>query len=214
MQNNYGGKGILLGGLAGVPPAEVIVIGAGIAGLASIRAFLGMGAHITVLDIDPDALQEVHILFPEVVSMYASKRNILRTSEYADVIIACASLPGHVAPKIVTREVLRAMKPRSLVMDIAIDQGGNLETSRPTDHDNPTFVEEGVIHYCVPNLSSVLSRTASHAFAIAARPYLLEIAEKGIDKAMKANPAIQTAINTHNGKRINLLRLTDKNGAK
>ena len=208
MQNNHGGKGILLGGLPGVPPAEVVVLGGGTVGRAAVGALKCLGAHLTVLDIYPDALQEMHEAFPDVVTMYASKRNIQRTCEYADVIIACAATPGEVAPKLITREHLRCMKPRSLILDVAIDQGGNLETSRPTAHDNPVFIEEGVLHYCVPNLSSVLARTASHAFSVAARPYILEIAENGLDSAIEANPEIANAINTHDGQIVNLSRLT------
>lgn len=208
MQNNFGGKGILLGGLAGVPPAEVVVVGAGTAGTAATSALLGMDAHVTVLDIDPVALQTIHDRFPRIVTLFASKRNLKRTCQFADVLITAAASPGYLAPKIITREMLRSMKKRSLVIDISIDEGGCLETSRPTTHDNPTFVEEGVIHFCVPNMSSVLARTASHSFSIAARPYILEIAGDGIDKAIQKNATIANAINTHQGKIKNLVRLT------
>lgn len=207
MQNNQGGKGILLGGVTGIPPAEVVIIGAGVFGYAAARSFFALGSQLTVLDTDVKALQHIQNHFPQIVTMFATKTNIKRTCAYADVVITAAAIPGQLAPKLISREILKTMKRRALILDASIDQGGCLETSRPTTHDNPTFVEEGVIHYCVPNMSSVIARTATHAFSNASIPFIIEIAEKGIERAIAENPAIARAINTHQGEFHNLTRL-------
>ncbi|MBI3159881.1 MAG: alanine dehydrogenase [Chloroflexi bacterium] len=207
LQNDAGGKGILLGGMPGVPPAEVVILGAGTAGASATRAFLGAGAQLTVLDTSTDALARIHDRFPSVVTLLSNRANILRTCSFADVVVAAAAAPGQAAPILITRETLKAMKPRALVIDLSIDQGGCLETSRPTSHDKPTFVEEGIIHYCVPNISSVVARTASHVFFNAAIPYIIELAEMGIDAAIQQNPALGRAVNTHQGRLVNLARL-------
>jgi alanine dehydrogenase len=146
MQNDAGGKGVLLGGIAGVPPAEVIIIGAGAFGKYATRAFLGMGAHVTLMDKNLVALQQVYDEFPGVVTRMSNQHNLERICSYADVIVAAILVPGKQPPTIITREMVKMMKPRSLIMDISIDEGGCIETSRPTTHEHPTFVEEGVIH--------------------------------------------------------------------
>lgn len=199
LQNNEGGKGILIGGGPGVPPAEVVIIGAGIVGTCAIKAFLGMNAHLTVLDIDLSALQRVYQAFPGVVTMVSNSVNIARALAYADVVVAAILVPGSPPPKIITREMVRSMKPRSVLMDISIDEGGCTETSHPTTHEKPTYVEEGVIHYCVPNMPSVVARTSTHAFLNAAFPYIREIAAKGIENAIRDNAAIERSIGTHMG---------------
>ena len=207
LQNNWGGKGILLGGLPGVPPAEVVIIGGGVVGTSAIQALVGAGAHVTVIDQKLNTLEKIIDRFPTVVTMISTRRNIERTTAYADVLIGAVLVPGQRAPIVVTREMVRAMKPRSVIIDVSIDQGGCVETSRPTMHDNPTFVEEGVVHYCVPNITGVVARTASHVFVNAAILYILEVANNGIEAAMKQSSAIEAAINTHNGKLLNLSRL-------
>lgn len=199
LQNNEGGKGILIGGGPGVPPAEVVIIGAGIVGTCAIKAFLGMNAHLTVLDIDLSALQRVYQAFPGVVTMVSNSVNIARALAYADVVVAAILVPGSPPPKIITREMVQSMKPRSVLMDISIDEGGCTETSHPTTHEKPTYVEEGVIHYCVPNMPSVVARTSTHAFLNAAFPYIREIAAKGIENAIRDNAAIERSIGTHMG---------------
>jgi alanine dehydrogenase len=212
LQNNWGGKGILLGGIAGVPPAEVVILGAGTAGTNATKAFLGLGAHVTLLDRNMDALQKAYDRFPNIVTMYASRRNIERACAYADVVVGCILVPGERTPVIVPRETIKAMKPRSVIIDLSIDQGGSFETSRPTMHDRPTYVEEGVIHYCVPNIPGVVGRTATHAFMNVAIPYIEELALKGTEKAIADNPAIEAAINTHNGEIRNLVRMVATGG--
>jgi alanine dehydrogenase len=199
MQNDRGGKGILLGGEAGIPPAEVVIIGAGVAGTGALRAFLGMGAHITILDNDLNVLQRVYDDFPCVVTMLSYPRNIQRACAYADIVVGAILVPGGPPPKIITREIVRTMKPRSLIMDISIDEGGCVETSRPTNHEYPTFVEEGVVHYCVPNIPSVVARTSTYAFLNAAFPYILELANRGVERAVAENPAIERGAAVYEG---------------
>jgi alanine dehydrogenase len=212
MQSNYGGKGILLGGVAGVPPAEVVIIGAGTSGTCAAKSFLGFGAHVTVLDKSMDPLQRIAERFPQVVTMISTRRNIDRVCSYADVVIGAVLIPGERSPIVLPRETIRAMKPRSLFIDLSIDQGGCAETSRPTTHDRPTYVEDGVIHYCVPNVPGVVARTATHAFVNAAMPYIRDVAALGVEEAMKQNPAIEVAVATHQGEMAHLHRWVTKLG--
>lgn len=204
LQTNFGGKGILIGGIAGVPPAEVVIIGVGTAGSNAAKTFMGLGAHVTVLDKDINALQHICERFPQAVTMIATRRNIERACAYADVVVGAVLVPGERAPIVVTHETLKKMKPRSLLIDLSIDLGGCFETSRPTSHDQPTYVEEDIIHYCVPNVPAMVARTATYAFVNAAMPYIAVIAAQGIDKAMQENPAIEVAVNTHKGQLLHL----------
>jgi alanine dehydrogenase len=204
LQNNRGGKGILLGGVPGVPPAEVVILGSGVVATYATRAFLGLGAHVTVISNDLAGLQRLHEHFPSVVTMISSERNIEKTTAFADVVVGAVLVTGQRAPILVTRKMVQNMKPRSVIIDVSIDQGGCVETSRPTTHETPVYVEEGVTHYCVPNMPSVVARTATHAFVNAAMPYILEIADKGVTDAASANPALEKAINTHQGRLVHL----------
>jgi alanine dehydrogenase len=214
LQNNWGGKGILLGGIPGVPPAEVVILGGGTVGMCATNSFSGLGAHVTVIDKDVNVLQNVYARFPGVVTMISTKRNIERAIAYADVVVGAVLITGERTPILITREMMQAMKPRSVFIDVSIDQGGCAETSRPTTHDHPTYVEEGVLHYCVPNMPGVVARTATHAFVNAAMPYILEITNLGTAEAMKQNPAIEKAVNTHEGNLVHLTLLSrgGKNG--
>ncbi len=204
LQTNFGGKGILIGGIAGVPPAEVVIIGGGTAGSNAAKVFSGLGAHVTVLDKDINALQHVCERFPQVVTMVATRRNIERACAYADVVVGAVLVPGERAPIVVTRENLKKMKPRSLLIDLSIDLGGCFETSRPTSHDQPTYIDEGMIHYCVPNVPAMVARTATYAFVNSAISYISEIAALGVEKAMQGNPAIELAVNTFQGELLHL----------
>jgi alanine dehydrogenase len=208
LQNDAGGKGILLGGVVGVPPAEVVIIGAGVVGSCATQSFLGLGAHVTVLDNNLLALQRIFERYPGVVTMISNPVNVARVCAYADVVVGAVYLPGERAPIVVTREMVRSMKPRAVIMDISIDEGGCVETSRPTTHDHSTFIEEGVIHYCVPNMPGVVARTSTHAFINAAFPYIQELANRGIDLAIAENPAIEKGVNTYQGKIVHLSRLS------
>jgi alanine dehydrogenase len=201
LQNGRGGKGILLGGVAGVPPAEVVIIGAGNVGTEAAQAFLGLGAHVTLLDRDLARLQAAEARFEgRVTTLVSYPFNVERVCKFADVLVGAVRARGERAPILVTRETVRRMKPRAVVMDLSIDEGGCVETSRPTTHDQPTFLEEGVIHYCVPNVPGVVARTATHAFLNAAWPYIQAIAEKGVEAALAADPALRRGLIIHHGK--------------
>lgn len=207
LQTNRGGKGIMLSGVPGVPPAEVVILGGGAVGTSAARAMQNAGAHVTVLDKSMAALENIHERVPGVVTMMATKRNIERATAFADVLVGAVLISGQRTPILVSREMVRAMKPRSVIIDASIDQGGCVETSRPTMHDNPTYIEENAVHYCVPNISSVVARTASHVFLNSAFPFIAEIANQGIETVMKQDPSIEAAVNTHQGKLVNLIRL-------
>lgn len=199
LQNDFGGKGILLGGMPGVPPAEVAILGGGMVGTYAAQSLLGLGAHVIVLDRDLFALQRISDRFPAVSTMVSTPRNIERVAQFADVLIGATLAPGARTPLLVSREVVRSMKPRSVIIDIDIDEGGSIETARPTTHDRPTYVEEGVIHFCVPNITSVVARTCVHSYVNAAMPFIAELAEKGVEKAIDENPAILAAVGTRGG---------------
>ncbi len=212
LENGAGGKGIMLGGIVGVPPAEVLIIGGGVVGKYATRAFVGMGAHVTVLDTDLNQLRLVAEHNPGVITMISNEPNIARACAYADVVVSCVMLTGQRAPIVMTREMVRSMKPRSLIMDISIDLGGSVETSRPTTHDRPTFIEEGVLHYCVPNIPGIVARTSTHAFVNAALPYIQQVSNQGADAAVANNPEITCALNTQHGELVNLTRLSPVDG--
>jgi alanine dehydrogenase len=161
-----------------------------------------------VLDVNIAALQRIRDRHPCLTTVFANPVTIARASSFADVLVGAVLVPGGRSPIVVTREMVKAMKPRSLVMDISIDEGGCVETSRPTTHDHPTFIQEGVIHYCVPNIPGVVARTATHAYVNAAFPYLEQIATEGVDAAMLHNTAIARGIETHMGKLVNLSRVS------
>jgi alanine dehydrogenase len=207
LQNDAQGKGLLLGGIAGVPPAEVIILGAGVFGTYATRAFVGVGAHVTVMDTNYEALMHIHEENPNVITMMSNAINIKRITTFADVIVAGILVPNERTPIVITREMVRTMKPHSLIMDVSIDEGGCVETSRPTTHEHPTFIEEGVIHYCVPNIPSIVARTSTYAFLNAAFPYIQEIAEKGAEQAIADNPAIESGAAIIRGEIRHLPRL-------
>ncbi len=204
LQNDHGGKGILVGGVPGVPPAEVVILGGGTAGTAAARAFLGLGASVCILDKDLDRLQEIDELFHgRVITMVSHNFNIAKVVRFADILVGAVLVPGERAPILVTRDMVRSMRPRSVIIDASIDQGGCVETSRPTTHASPTFVEEGILHYCVPNMSGVIGRTATHAFNNAAWPYIQQIVRLGVEEAIKRDPALARGIATRNGEILN-----------
>ena len=206
LHSDQGGRGILLGGIPGVPPAEVVILGAGTAGTYAARAFTGLGAHVTVLDKDINALQRISQCGMNVITMLSTDRNIVRCCEFANVLVGAVLVPGARAPLLVSRDTVQKMKPRSVIIDISIDEGGCVETSRPTTHDRPSYIEENVIHYCVPNMPGIVARTATHGFVNVATPYILQIADLGVEKAMAESPAIEAAINTFQGETHHLSR--------
>jgi alanine dehydrogenase len=197
---NPDGRGILLGGVPGVPPANVVILGAGVIGRNAARAFLGMGAQVAVLDSDVRKLNNLDDwLHGRAVTMLATPFNIGKAVAFADVLIGAVYVAGHRAPVVVTRDMVRAMRPRAVIIDFSIDQGGCVETSRPTTHRDPIFIAEGVIHYCVPNVPARVARTASHALTNALLPYLNDIGTLGIDKALQTRHALRQGLNVHRG---------------
>ncbi len=204
LASTRGGRGILLSGVPGVPPAAVVILGAGVVGLNATRAFLGLGAQVTVLDRNPAKLQHLDEMFGgQVTTLYATPYNIRRVVGFADVLVGAVLATGQRAPILVTRDMVKTMRPRAVIMDFSIDQGGCVETSRPTTHRSPTFVEEGVIHYCVPTILSLVARTASHALLNAALPYLYNIATFGVDEAIRRDAALARGVNVWHGQVVN-----------
>ncbi len=206
LQNDHGGKGILLGGVPGVPPAEVVIIGAGTFGTAAAHAFLGIGATVYLLDRDLARLQHIDEMCAggrRPIMMVSHPFNIRKTVKFADVLVGAVLVPGARTPIVVTREMVKSMKPRSVIIDVAIDQGGCVETSRPTTHRAPTFVEEGMIHYCVPNMTSVVARTATHAFNNAMWPLMWDVARLGLEEALVRMSALKRGVATHAGHVVN-----------
>jgi alanine dehydrogenase len=199
-QNNYGGKGILLGGVPGVPPAEVVIIGGGNAGRAAARNFIGMGASVYVFDRNLEKLRILdHHFEGRLVTMVSHEFNLEKACKFADVIVGAALVPGERTPIIINRDMVKSMRPRSVIIDLSIDQGGCIETSRPTTHSNSTFIEENVIHYCVPNMTGVLGRTATHAMNNASWPFIELIADIGLEKAIESDAALRRGLYTHQG---------------
>lgn len=208
LQNDKGTRGVLLGGIPGVPPAEVVVIGGGVVGENAARAFLGLGAHVTVLDQDLARLQELSVLLrDQVVTVVSYPHLVAKACEYADVVVGAVMVPGTRTPLILPRTVLKRMRPGSIFIDLSIDHGGCAETSRPTTHENPSFVEEGVVHVCIPNLPGVVARTSTHAFFNAARPYIEMVARAGVDEAMQRDAGFARGVATHKGEIRNLSRV-------
>jgi alanine dehydrogenase len=204
LQMTHGGRGVLLGGVPGVLPAKVVIIGGGIVGSHSVAMALGLGAEVTVIDNNISRLRELTAHFGlRLKTLYSSPSSIERAVSEADLVIGAVLIPGKMAPKIVTREMVKRMQKGAVIVDVAIDQGGCIETSRPTTHADPTYEEEGVIHYCVTNMPGACARTATQALTNATLPYALKIAEKGYRKAMQEDPGLMLGLNVAYGKVTN-----------
>ncbi len=196
-----GGSGILLGGVPGVAPANVVVIGGGIVGLNAARMAMGMGADTTVLDRSLERLREIDDLFDgRIKTLYSTKDSLESSVKSADLVVGAVLIPGAAAPKLVTKEMLKTMKNGSVVVDVAIDQGGCFETSRATTHQEPTYEVEGVVHYCVANMPGGVARTSTFALTNATLPYMIELANKGYKQALQENEHLRNGLNIHQGK--------------
>lgn len=196
LQLNHGGRGVLLGGVPGVSPAHVVVIGGGVAGTEAARMALGFGANVTILDKDINRLRQLDALFaPALKTLYSSPLTIEETVVRADLVIGAVLIPGKTAPKLVKRDMIRRMAPGSVVVDIAIDQGGCMETSRPTTHADPTYVVDGVVHYCVTNMPGACARTSTQALTNATSDYALLIANKGWKRALIEHAGLRHGLN-------------------
>ena len=196
----HGGRGTLLSGIPGVPPAAVVIVGAGTLGMNAARAFLGAGAQVTVLDRDPRRLRYADEAFGgRVTTMLSGRFNLQRATQFADVLVMCVHTPPQRAPMLITREMVRGMRQGAVIIDFAIDQGGSVETSRPTTLRDQIYKEEGVLHHCVPNVTALVGRTASYAITNAALPYLLAVAEHGLPGAFVHSPALARGVNLFQG---------------
>ena len=195
-----GGSGVLLGGVPGVLPGRVVVIGGGTSGVNAMRMAQGLGADVTILDIDVERLRFLDLAMDNLHTLYSSEANLMELMPDCDLLIGAVLLPGAKAPKLITREMLRTMKAGSVLVDIAIDQGGCAETSRPTTHVDPVYVEEGVTHYCVANMPAAYARTATQALTNVTYRYVELLADLGLDGACKKQPALIGGINTRDGK--------------
>jgi alanine dehydrogenase len=200
LQRQNGGRGILLAGASGVRPANVVILGAGIAGANACQIAAGVGAHVSIVDRNPTRLRYLHdILGGHVTTVMSNRANIEEEVAAADLIVGAVLVAGAKAPHLVTRKMVRTMKPGAAIVDISIDQGGCIETSRPTTLDAPIYIAERVVHYCVTNMPAIVPRTSTFALTNATLSYAVELAEKGLRRALRENPALQRGANVLDG---------------
>jgi alanine dehydrogenase len=200
LQNETGGRGILIGNVPGVPPPTVLILGAGTVGRSAAKAARATGSHAIVLDEDPDKLREVHReLGGDAVTVMATPGRIERYIQFADLVIGAVLVPAARAPLVVSEAMVRSMRPGSVIIDLSIDQGGCVETSRPTHLDDPTFVQHGVVHYCVPNMTANVARTASRILAQSALPFVTLLADQGADAALRAHAGLADGVYMYRG---------------
>jgi len=201
LEKAHGGRGVLLGGVPGVMPGKVAVIGGGVVGFNAAQMAVGLGADVTILDRDPEALERLGIHFESrAKTRFSNRANLAESVREADLVIGAVLIPGAAAPKLVTREMLGTMRPGAVLVDVAIDQGGCFETSHATTHDNPTFVVDGIVHYCVANMPGAVARTSTYALNNVTLPHALRIADMGWKAALAANPYLADGLNVHAGK--------------
>src|SRR5438128_6200109 len=201
LEKLYGGRGVLLGGVPGVPPAKVVILGGGIVGINAAKMAAGMGARVTILDLSLERLRYLSdVMPPNVVLIHSNRHNVLGEISDADLVVGAVLIPGAKAPKLVRREDLKRMQPGSVIVDVAIDQGGCVETIKATTHENPTYVVDGVIHYGVANMPGGVPRTSTLALTNATLPYAVQLANKGWKRALKENPALLKGLNMTDGK--------------
>ncbi len=201
LESTWGGRGVLLGGVPGVAPADVVIIGCGAVGLNAAKIAMGMGAQVTILDIDHDRLKYLDdIMHGYVITRYSNPYVIAKCASFADLIIGAVLIPGARAPKLVTEEMVKGMKAGAAIVDVAVDQGGCIETVEPTSHSDPTYVKHGVVHYAVPNMPALVPRSSTFALTNATLPYVLRIAQQGLEAAVEEDAALARGINTREGR--------------
>jgi alanine dehydrogenase len=200
LAKHNGGSGVLLGGVPGVLPGRVVVIGGGTAGVNAARMASGLGADVTILEVDLERMRFLDITMGSAHTLYSSEAHLRELMPGVDLLIGAVLLPGAKAPKLITRAMLRSMKPGGVLVDIAIDQGGCAETSHPTTHLNPTYVEEGITHYCVANMPAAYARTATQALTNVTYRYVQLLADHGLEGACRKQPALIGGVNTRDGK--------------
>ena len=201
LERSMGGKGILLGGVAGVRPAKVVVLGGGVVGANAAKVAAGIGARVSVLDVNPSRLRYLEDVLPKNVTTLVSNRRVIREEvREADLLIGAVYIEGAKAPRLVTEAMVKQMKPGSVIVDVAIDQGGCIETARPTTHSKPVYEKYGIVHYCVTNIPGAVGMTSTYALTNSTLPYVLDIAHHGYKEAARRNPAIQYGLNIDEGK--------------
>jgi alanine dehydrogenase len=204
LERPFEGRGILLGGVPGVLPANVVILGGGVVGANAAKVAAGLGANVTILDINLDRLRYLDDVMPRnVTTLYSDRHNILDSLARTDLLIGAVLIPGARAPYLVRRDDLKRMPPRAVIIDVAIDQGGCIETSRPTTHGEPTYLVDDVVHYCVTNMPGAVGRTSTYALTNVTLPYVLQLAKKGLDKAVADNAALRQGVNVRGGKVAN-----------
>jgi alanine dehydrogenase len=200
LQTSQGGRGLVIGGVVSVPPATAVVVGSGVLARSAIKALLGAGAHTIALGRHMDRLRELEEMSSgRLITLMASHYNLARMVKIADILIGAVLRPGEKAPIMITRDMIKSMKKGSVLIDLAIDQGGCSETSRLTTLEHPTYVDEGIIHYCVPNITSTVSRTSTKVLSNMVVPYLLEIAERGLDQNLKEDDSLARGVYVYKG---------------
>lgn len=205
LESHKGGSGVLLSGVPGVQPGKVIIIGAGVAGFNAAQIAIGMGADVSIFDVNPKKLVQIDGIYgTSIKTHYCNPAKIAQEVPKADILITCVLNPNHVAEKIVSEDVVKTMKKGSVIVDVAIDQGGNVETiDRITTHENPTYEKHGVLHCAIPNIPSAVPKTASYAYSYAMYPYLKSLGEKGLIQSIKENHDLQNGVTTFNGEITN-----------
>jgi len=201
LERPFEGRGILLGGVPGVAPAIVVVLGGGVVGANAAKVAAGLGAQVYILDVNLERLRYLDdVMPPNVKTLYSNRLNILECISRADLVIGAVLIPGAKAPFLVRREDLKKMIPRAVIVDVAIDQGGCVETSKPTTHSQPTYIVDDIVHYCVANMPGAVGRTSTYALTNVTTPFALQLANLGVDKAVKQSQALATGLNVHRGK--------------
>ncbi len=200
LEKTYGGKGTLLSGVAGVRGGNVVIIGSGVVGMNACKAALGLGANVTVMSQDLSRLDYLSDVFGgQIQTVYSDTKNIEKELKTADLVIGSVNVPGARTPKLIMRDHLKMMQPGSVIVDVSIDQGGFAETSRPTTHDNPIYIEEGIVHYCVGNMPGAVPMTATQALGNATLPYGLALANHGLKQSFEKDPGLLNGLNVYNG---------------
>jgi alanine dehydrogenase len=213
LAKHNGGSGMLLGGVPGVLPGKVVVLGGGVSGINAARMAIGLGADVTILEVDLERMRFLDITLHTSHTLYSSEAHLMELLPTVDLLIGAVLVPGAKAPRLINREMLRRMRPGSVLVDIAIDQGGCAETSHPTTHNNPVFVEEGIIHYCVANMPGAYARTATQALTNVTHRYIELLADHGLAEACRLQPALAGGINVQDG-RITCKAVADAHGLK
>jgi alanine dehydrogenase len=200
LERPFEGRGILLGGVPGVLPANVVILGGGVVGANAAKVAAGLGANVTILDINLDRLRYLDDVMPRnVTTLFSDRHNIQDSLDRADLLIGAVLIPGAKAPRLVRREDLKRMRHRAVIIDVAIDQGGCIETSRPTTHSQPTYIVDDVVHYCVTNMPGAVGRTSTYALCNVTLPYVLELARNGLERAVRDNPGLAQGVNILHG---------------